>query len=1373
MSGVDSKPPPEPLSEKRRQLLGQYLRRGVSAPTAPTAPVPPPSPAQPLPLSFAQASLWLLDRLDASSTQYHVPDALRLRGELNRETLVTALNAVIARHDSLRAHFIEIAGEPVQHIDSALRIELPLVDLSSLPAQTQATTLSPLLDQEIARPFDLSTGPLVRAKLFQLGPHEHVLLTVCHHIVCDGWSIGVFNRELAALYSASSLGKPGPLSPLPMQYGDYVRRQRQRLQGTELDRLLTYWVKQLTGAPPLVTLPTDRPRPTRTGAHAAYHTLELSPQLSDSLRAFSKREGVTLFITLLAAFKVVLARHSGQTDLVIGAPIAGRDQAAMEGLIGYFINALALRTDLSGNPSFRELLQRVRTTALDAFSHQDLPFEKLVEKLQPERDRSHAPVFQILFNFFNLDAVPESFGGLKVERVPVHEPGAKFDLTLFASDAAERIQLRALYNADLFTAPAIERLLARYQTLLEAITLDPGQPIGRLPLLTPADRRRYSVADHPVRPRNPFVPFQLEDTEQSIPARFEQMVRLAPNRLAVKTRTHTWTYGELSRRSQLIAQKLLQVCRGGPTRVALLLDHDAPMIAALLGVLRAGKVYVPLDPTHPQDRLAGIIADAQAEVIVTDAKNAARVHTLNPGRVPPINLNAIDWQAPAGPPLPPVPADALAYLLFTSGSTGKPKAVTQVHRQVLQHIRNYTNSLHICAADRLTLFASYGFDAAVMGIYGALLNGATLYPFNVGAENLDRLGDWLVTEELTIYHSTPTLYRYLIGTLSGRQQFPRLRLIVMGGEKVVPLDVAMFQKYFSADCLFVNGYGPTECTIALQCFLDAHTPLTGGAIPIGYPVTDPVTPASHSASPVETRVRASANTLEVSLINSAGDPGQVFGEIVIRSPALAVGYWRRPELTAAAFPGDPQSPLGRTYRTGDLGRLLPNGMIESMGRQDFQVKIRGFRIELGEVESVLRATPGVDDCVVIAEETKSGDPRLLAYVVAARGHTPDASAIRESLKHRLPDYMIPARLIFLPALPLTPNGKIDRKALPAPPAEATAGADHYVAPRNAIERQLARIWQDVLGGVRAGIHDDFFALGGHSLLGVRVLSLIERQLGRKLPLATIFEARTLEQLAARLQPEAAATSWRSLVPIQPTGTRPPLFGIHFLRYQNLIPHLGPEQPVYGLRYGLAAQTGNDELTLPDTLEQLAAHYLAEMRRFQPRGPYALLGYSFGGVVAFEMARQLHAAGEEVRLLALLDSRLVIAPKLLPLAEVTRNVIKGGVQGVVRRAVAIAKREVHHHAPPGYRPHEHLSVHDARLRRTYVPQPYAGGITLFKAGETQDFYRTNGPAEDSWRGHVRGPINVHQVTGSHLGILEEPHVRLVAEILTDLLNRPVE
>ncbi len=1347
MSGTDSKLLAEGMSEKRRQLLAQYLKRagggsakgaGASAEAATAA-----RSDAPQPVSFAQASLWLLDRVEGSSTQYHVPDAMRLRGALNRRALEEALITVVARHDGLRARFAEVEGEPMQLIASQMRVELPVVDLRNEGTAGKATDLPTLIEQEIAVPFDLSKGPLVRARLFQLGADEHVLLTICHHIVCDGWSIGVFNRELAALYEAFSRGLGSPLPPLPMQYGDHVRRQRQRLQAAEVERLLSYWRKQLAGAPPRLTLPTDKPRPQRTGTRAESRALQLSPELSASLRGLSQREGVTLFMTLLAGFQAVLARHSGQEDIVIGTPTAGRDHAATEGLVGYFINAIALRTDMSDNPTFRALLQRVRGTALDAYAHQELPFEKLVEKLQPERDRSHAPVFQVLFNLFNLEPLPASMGGLQLERVPAHEPGAKFDITLFASDATERIQLRAVYNADLFTGATIQRLLERYETFLGAAVNDPGRAIGQLEMLTEEDRRRRTVEDNRVRPKNPFVPFTLEEVEQSIPARFAKVAAHAAQHVAVRTRAHSWTYAELERRATLIAHHVREQQREEGGRVALLLDHDAPMIAAILGVLQAGRTYVPLDPNHPKDRQALIAADAGATLLLSDARNAARAAELGSGTTRWLNLDSLDWKKPADGRLPEVSPQATAYLLYTSGSTGAPKGVTQLHRNVLQHIRNYTNSLHLCRDDRMTLLASYGFDAAVMGIFGALLNGATLCPYNVGAENLDEMGRWLVEQEITIYHSTPTLYRHLTGTLRSGQKFPRLRLVVLGGEKVVPQDVEQFQKWFGPECQFINGYGPTECTIGLQYFADARTAVGTGAVPIGYPMAD----------------------AQISLINRAGDPGQAFGEIVIQSAALAAGYWGRPDLTAAAF-GESTNEAGlRSYRTGDLGRLLADGMIESMGRRDSQVKIRGFRIELGEIESVLRNLPAVEDCVVVTTGAAEGDQSMVAYVVTTRGATPDAEGLRGSLKSRLPEYMIPAQFVFLQALPLTPNGKIDRRALPAPAPVNPGAKAAFVAPRTDVERKLARIWESVLGITPVGVRDDFFAVGGHSLLGVRVLAQAEKEFGRRLPLSAIFDARTIEELAVRLQSDAGTIRWRSLVPVQPHGNRRPVFGVHLLHYLPLANYLSPDQPFYGLRYGMGDL---GEAEPPETLEKLAAHYVAEMRRFQPEGPYALIGYCFAGVVAYEMARQLRAAGQQVAPLILLDSWLLSERRRLPVARIIRNVWKSGMKGVVRRAVARAQNRMNRILPPEYSPHEYQATIDARWRQTYVPGSYDGPIVLLNAEETDDFYRTKGTTSESWRKYVSGKIEEHTIPSGHLGMFKEPDVQVLADRLNQIL-----
>ncbi len=1072
---------------------------------------------RPLPLSSAQKGLWFLDRFQGGSTEYNIPEAIRLRGPLNRDALERAINAIVTRHESLRTRFVETDGEPAQLVSATLQIATVVEDLRALDDGAQEKAIAAALRRECEAPFELSEGPLLRVTLLQLGEQDHVLMQTCHHIVSDDWSMGILKRELVALYNAFCEGRNNPLEPLPAQYPDYVLWQRQRLAGEDLDRLLAYWTGKLAGAPSLLAIPTDRPRTADRSHRGESRTLLLSAALTRSLAGLSQREGATIFMALLAAFKVLLARHSGQDDIVIGIPIAGRTQDFAEKLIGFFVNTLALRTDLSDNPTFKEALKRVRATALDAYTHQDLPFEKLIEKLHPDRELTHTPVFQVFFNMFNGDQPPLGFAGVEAEAIPMPEPEAKFDITFYAMQEADRIRLRAVYNTHLFEAVTIERLLHRFQTLIEGIVADPDQRIGALPLLAAEDRRRLSVHDNPVRPTNEFAQFAREEVEQSIPARFEKAVKLCPGRCAVKTSGHEWTYAELHHRSNLVARKILRLCGEGSQTIALLLDHDAPMIAAIIGVLKAGKSYVPLDPFHPKGRLAHIMADAHAQTIVTDAENESLARDLSSNGVEPFSLDGIDWTAPAGDIGLAISPDAIAYVLYTSGSTGLPKGVEQTHGNVLRHIRNYTNGLHICHADRLSLLASYSFDAAVMDIFGALLNGATLQPYSVQTEGVNDLAEWMAEQEITIYHSTPTLYRHLVGTLTDRNVFPRLRLIVMGGEKVVPQDVELYLERFGPDCIFVNGYGPTECTVALQCFLNPGAKSWGQTIPVGYAVDD----------------------AGVLLLNPQGDAGQVYGEIAIRSPGLALGYRHQPELTDAVFKRDPDSKHSRIYRTGDMGRLLTNGMIDFIGRRDFQVKIRGHRVELGEVEAALAGVTGVSQAVVIARED-GGAARLVAYVVPEAGAAPEPKALRRCLLERLPDYMAPSAFVLLEKLPLTPNGKIDRRALPVPAltSRTDAGPD-YRAPRTPIEEVLTGIWAEVLKVEVVGVHDNFFELGGHSFQATQLVSRIRRALQVELPLRTLFEFPTVAGLAGKL-PAIQGRSASSIPPLATADAGGPL-----------------------------------------------------------------------------------------------------------------------------------------------------------------------------------------------------------------------------------------
>ena len=1065
------------------------------------------------PTSFAQQRLWFFDQLEPGSSVYNISTGFRVTGPLNVAALEQSLNEIVRRHEALRTTFGVADGQPVQVIAPNLTLALPMVDLSAgaqaglceLPEAEREAKAQHLAKKESQRPFDLVRGPLLRALLLRLDEKKHILLLTFHHIVSDGWSMGIFLRELTALYGAFCMGGRSPLPEPPIQYANFAAWQRQWLQGEVLERQLSYWRKQLEGVSTL-EFPTDCPRPKVQTFRGARESVLLSQSLSEALRRLGRQAGATLFMTLLAAFTVLLRRYTGQGDIVVGTPVAGRNRTEIEDLIGFFVNTLVLRTDLSGDPTFRELLGRVRGMALDAYAHQDLPFEKLVEELQPERDLSRTPLFQVFLNMAGPEARELSLHGLTVERLMLFEPESQFDFTLYVKEKKQEIHFELVYNADLFRQDRMIWMLEQFQTLLAAIAADPNQPLSTLRLLTGAERHRLSQRSNVVRPANPFIEFRKEDIEQSIPGRFEQQVKQFPDHIAVRTRNHQWTYSELNQTANQIAQRILRSGDTGDERIALLLDHNAAMIAGIFGVLKAGKSYVPLDAAHPKARLSYILEDCQAGAILTNTGNLAFAKTLSNGTVELINVDEIAAGTPTSNPNLPISPETLAYILYTSGSTGQPKGVMQNHRNVLHHIGNYTNRLHLDASDRLTLISSYSFDAAVMDIFGALLNGASLYPMNIKDETPSALSDWIAEEKITIYHSTPTVYRYLVGTSAGPQAGKRdlstIRFVVLGGEEVQKKDTDLFRQNFSPQSIFVNGLGPTESTVTLQYFIDHKTEIPGNRVPVGHPVED----------------------TEVLLLDEAGRQAELYGEIGIRSAHVALGYWRKPEMTKAAFLPDPEGGTRRIYRTGDMGRLLPDGSIAFVGRKDGQVKIRGHRVELGEIESALREHPRVRESVVIAREDAPGDPsaplrtgkRLVAYIVPGGRPGPSVSELREFLKERLPDYMVPSTLMMLETLPLTPNGKVDRKALPVPDQARPDLEKSFVAPRSPIEKLLAQIWAEVLGLERVGIHDNFFELGGHSLKATQVMSRLQDAFLVEMPLRTVFEAPTVADLAVAI-----------------------------------------------------------------------------------------------------------------------------------------------------------------------------------------------------------------------------------------------------------------
>ncbi|HLO83833.1 MAG TPA: amino acid adenylation domain-containing protein, partial [Nostocaceae cyanobacterium] len=1076
------------------------------------------------------------------------------------------------------------------------------------------------------------------------------------------------------------------------------------------------------------------------------------------------------------AFKILLNRYSGQEDIIVGTPIAGRDRTETEALIGFFVNTLALRTNLACHPSFVELLSRVRQVCLQAYTHQDLPYEKLVEQLQPERDLSRTPIFQVWFNMVNLASDSLELNGLKVEPVAVLETASKFDLSLYIREQNNTLHLQLVYNTLLFNADTIQWMSLHLQRLLEGIATNPEANIATIPLLTQSERYELSHRRNLIQPTNSFHEFPKSEIEQSISARFEQQVKKYPENIAVKTKNYQWTYEELNLQANRIAQILLQTNLKAESKIALLFEHDAPMIAAILGVLKLGLTYIPLDTKYPQERVLYILEDSLAQVVLTNSKNLVQAQNLTGGKLPIMNISDIKINNLVAEINREISADTIAYILYTSGSTGQPKGVYQNHRNVLHFIRNYTNNLHISSHDKLTLFSSYSFDAAVIDIFSALLNGATLYPFDIKEEGLANLANWLEEQEITIYHSTPTVYRYFIQTLE-KTKLSQLRLVVLGGEEVVKTDVEYYQKYFADECIFVNGLGSTESSFNLQYLINKQTQINQKLVPVGYPFED----------------------TEILLLDEVGNQTDIYGEIAIRSPHLALGYWQKPELTKAAFLDDVKDGNKRIYRTGDLGRLKPNGTIEFLGRKDFQVKIRGFRIELGEIETILNQHPSVSESVVIAREDIPREKRLVAYIVPTSNESVIINQLHQYLKSKLPDYMVPSAFVLLDVLPLTPNGKINRRVLPTPDVTKLESEKPANSSDN-LELQLTKIWENILGIQSIGLNDNFFDLGGHSLLAVRLFTQIEKIFNQNISFTILFQYPTIRQVANLLRQEGFSTSWSSLVPIQPHGSKPPFFYIHtiyggLIHSRNLLSKMPSDQPIYGLQ-----ARGLDGKEPPhNCIEDMASHYIKEIQTVQPTGPYLLGGWCAGGMIAFEMAQQLKAQGENVELLAIFDA---YPPKLAsqlntPVESLSVNKIKSRLHQSTRHLIDTIKRHRNQFftfsigekinrliqsrieesiyqfylkwnlpLPQALR---NLAVRDAILQayRNYCPKVYPGKVVFFRAvdqpKECANYLK-------KWQEVAAGGLEIHDIPGNHDSIMSEPHVEVLAEKLKACTER---
>ena len=1037
-----------------------------------------------LPLSYAQQRLWFLHQMEPDSAGYNSPLAVRLSGLLDLTALQQSLQALVERHESLRTAFAVVEGEATQAIATALTVSLHQEDLRGVPEAAREAAAQALVRTEVAQPFDLATGPVIRARLVQLTDNEHVFVLTLHHIVSDGWSLGVLCRELETCYNAFIEGEAPSLPALPIQYADYAVWQRAWLQGEVLEEQLGYWRRQLADLAPLA-LPTDQLRPPVQTYGAARQVIPLPTDLYQTLLTFSQQQGVTLSITMLAAFNVLLARYTGQSEIVVGSPIANRTRQEIEGLIGFFVNSLVLRTDVSGDPKFGELVARVKEVSLGAYDHQDLPFERIVEELQPERDPSRNPLFQVMFAVQNAKYEELRLPGLTIKPFQREGMTTRVDLECHVWERREALTVSLAYNTDLFEATTIEQFGRHYQCVLEEVVRDSGQRLSQIALLDEGERQQQLIDWNATAAAYP--------KEQSLPQLFEAQVAERPEAVAVVCGDEQVTYAQLNQRTNQLAHYLRRHGVGPEVRVGVCLERGVDLVVSLLAILKAGGAYVPLDPAAPTARLAYLLQDAAVGVVLTGTTAGQAL----PARAEPVvefdDLATVLAQEPVTPVPIAVPSGTLAYIMYTSGSTGQPKGVQVAHRNVGNLVQWHQETFELSHNDRTTQLAGLAFDATVWEIWPTLLAGACLvFPDN---EDLrlapGLLRDWLIGEKITVSF-LPTPLAENILTLPWPAQVP-LRTMLTGG------DILHRAPPAALPFTLVNNYGPTENTVVTtSAVVSAPSAGVGQAPPIGQPISN-----------TQVYVQDSRQQLV---------PVGVAGELLIGGDGLAWGYLNQPGVTAEKFVPHPfsQAPGARVYRSGDQVRWRAEGMLEFLGRQDRQIKLRGYRIELEEIEAALQHHPEIREAVVVCREEPPGEKQLVAYVVPS-AESVTSGELRTALQRRLPPYMVPAVFVLLPQLPLTPNGKVDLRALPQPDAGDRMPGVSYVAPRTDLERQLAHIWQEVLKLERVGIHDNFFELGGHSLLATQLIWRISEHFAIKLPIQQLFEQPTIAELSSTVK----------------------------------------------------------------------------------------------------------------------------------------------------------------------------------------------------------------------------------------------------------------
>ncbi len=1511
------------LPPKKRTLLQEQLRL-VRARAVDTQRIQPVEGEGPWPLSFAQERLWFIDQLYGADPTYNELNLFRLAGDLDVDAVQQALNEIVERHEVLRTVYINEGGEPRQLILPARRVPLPVNDLRSVPDEG-LETFRQLALAAAHEPFDLAQDFMLRAHLYRMGDDDYRLLLVKHHIATDGWSTQILLRELSELYAAAHNGRPASLPSLPIQYKDFAVWQRSEAHHARLSSELSYWKEQLHGLP-VLELPTDRPRPAKQDHNSRTIFFHIPQAISKALGDLALEAHATRYMVLMSAFLTLLYRRSGQVDISAGTPVANRQKVDLEGLLGFFVNMLVIRGDLSGNPSFRDLLARLRAVILEALQHQDLAYAQLIAELQPERHVNRNPLFQVAFQVSGETGSRLDFPGIVVQRERFDFGIGKFDINVAVSAGDDSWLGHWQYSTALFDEETAQQMVAHFLQIMEAIALDSDVRVDRLPPLragagqsAPAGRRETAVSppkkiheplvvsadaalvsaveagvaaiwaavlgidrvgsdEHfldlgggsmqamqilarvrsafqvqlsysslfttptvadmaraivaadaaeldvqtsvpsAVRPDEGGGPeqqlasgrsvskpntftreerrllFELNETavpyprEQTIHALFEQQVHRSPQETAVTFEGKALSYAELDQRANQLAHYLIEQGIQPGDIVGLALERSLDLIAALLAILKAGGAYLPVDSAYPAERIRGMFEDAQCRRIITYAAAGSTLPAAADRLILVDDRQTGQAIAGGSSDRPHLDVDLTAvspaYVIFTSGSTGRPKGVVIPHRGVVRLVKN-NNFADLGPEQRFMQFAPISFDAATLEIWGPLLNGGQLFVYPPGPANLSDLAAYLRAHRISYLFLTSGLFHQMVEheveTLAGVQQ------VQSGGDVVSAAHVRRLLRQ-GGICRFTNVYGPTENTTytTFNPVRDAET--LADRIPIGKPIHN--------------------STVYILDEDMQPAPVGVPGELYIGGDGLALGYLNNPQLTAEKFIVDHFSSdsAARLYRTGDRACYLPDGTIDFLGRRDRQMKIRGFRIEPVEIENRLTSHEDVQEAVVVSRDSETAGKQLLAYIVPAAGRTPDAGALSGYVAQLLPDYMIPQAIIPLERMPLDPNGKIDRGALPEPEIGQQAAGGQETAPGTPQEIALAAIWQEVLDLPSVDIHTNFFDAGGHSLLGIRLLAIVEERLGKRLPVSLLFEAATVAELAPYLADDEPVSRDQTLVPIRSSGTRPPFFCVHgfgggVLGYADLSEKLGNDQPFYGLQ----AAGLNGEVAPDETIEAMAQRYVRAVREVQPDGPYYIGGYCVGGVIAFEMARQLEDLGEETAVLALIEGSAPGARKnggptldRSYLATIWRS-IPFWAQDYVTFGVSHLRRQVRAKARQqavqwqrrfgqtaeldltdrvaldleGVPDHQRqlMTTHLRALGR-YNPGAYNGRVSLFRAEHktiSSALFRS-GDETNGWAALARGGVDIHVVAGAHRNVHLAPYVASLAESLSTSLKQ---